>query len=367
MINKRFTRRIFISRLLAWLGSAALICMLPSFLRRSTASPQKEFPLHLKDLSLREMAEKKLHHSNPRFINPFNPFQRRRFLDVVKWKFSGAGPFEELYSQEQIKPVSIDWEPVKRHKGLSVTFINHSSLLVRDRGTTFLIDPVFFGLRPLYKDFTPLQFDPASMPTPDHILITHGHYDHLDKNTLKIFDRNSHVITPLGYNSTFKSLKMRNRTQMDWYDTYDDGSRSLVFLPANHWTMRNPITGPNRSLWGSYLLRTASGPTLYFSGDTAWFNGFHDIGKEFDIDLAVFNMGAYEPRWFMRQSHINPAETLSAFEDLGARKLIAVHWGTFRLGDEPVFKPPLDLAEEAEKRRLTDRIESLTHGQTLYL
>ena len=356
--------------MLTWMGSAALFYMMPSLLRHSMAwaSLQPEnVPLNLKGLSLREMAERKLHHSNPKFINPFNPFRRRRFLDVLKWKLSGAGPFEELYSQEQVKPVSIDWRPVKRHEGLSITYINHASLLIKDRDTTFLIDPVFFGLRPFCKDFSPLQFDPASMPDPDHILITHGHYDHLDKNTLKVFNRNTHVITPLGYNSTFKNLKMHNRTQMDWYDTYNDSARSLTLLPCNHWTMRNPMTGPNRSLWGSYLLRTASGPTLYFSGDTAWFNGFHDIGQEFDIDLAVFNLGAYEPRWFMRHSHINPAETLTAFEELQAKKLLAIHWGTFRLGDEPVFKPPLDLKEEAEKRHLSDRIVPLTHGQTLYL
>ena len=131
--------------------------------------------------------------------------------------------------------------------------------------------------------------------------------------------------------------------------------------------MRNPISGPNRSLWGSYLIRTASGYTIYISGDTAYFDGFAQLGKEYDIDLAVFNVGAYEPRWFMAQSHINPRETVQAFKELNARKLLVVHWGTFRLGNEPVHFPPRQVKEELEKEGLLDRLVDLKHGQTLFV
>lgn len=363
-------RRAFLGRMLSWLASATLFSAMPSLVLQSMAGidPQLKKAMEQWDgLSLREMAEKKVHHGNSRFTNPFNLFRRRRFVDLLKWKFFGNNRFRHLYAQERVTPVSIDWGPIQRHQGLSVTFINHASVLIRDRGTTFLIDPVFYGLRPFCKDFSPLRFDPAAMPSPDHILITHGHYDHLDKESLKVFHKKTHVVTPLGYNGVFRSLGMNNRTQLDWYGVYENDRRRVVLLPCNHWTMRNPFIGPNRSLWGSYLVQTASGPTLFFSGDTAYFSGFRDIGHEFNIDLAVFNLGAYEPRWFMRQSHINPAETLTAFEELGAEKLLAVHWGTFRLGDEPVFKPPVDLEEEAARRNLSGRIVPLAHGQTLYL
>ncbi len=357
-------------KFLYWLGGSTILNIIFAWIKKHTAyAPPgiKKRIISFNGLSLREIAEKKLHHGNPRFINPFNSFRNRRLIDILKWKLSRKNPYESQYESEEVKPVSIDWKSVTEHNGLSVTYINHASILIRDKGTTFLIDPIFFGLRPLYRDFTPLEFDPAMMPAPDHILITHGHHDHLDKASLKVFDKKTHVISPLGYKKEFDSLGMKNRTKLDWYSGWTDGNREVILLPANHWTMRNPLNGPNKSLWGGFLIRTETGPTIFLSGDTAYCSGFKEIGREFDIDLAVFNLGAYAPRWFMKESHINPSETLIAMEELGARQLIPIHWGTFRLGDEPVFRPPLDLKQEAEKRNMEDRILILNHGKTLYL
>jgi len=184
---------------------------------------------------------------------------------------------------------------------------------------------------------------------------------------LASFNKNTHLITPLGYNDIFDDLAMKNRTPLDWYDSFDNGRLKITLLPCNHWTMRNPLTGPNRSLWGSYLIRMSSGYTIYISGDTAYFDGFEQLGNEFNIDLAVFNLGAYEPRWFMAPSHINPRETVQAFKELKARKLMVVHWGTFRLGNEPVHFPPMQIKEELKKEGLLDKLVDLKHGETLFL
>ena len=129
--------------------------------------------------------------------------------------------------------------------------------------------------------------------------------------------------------------------------------------------MRNPLIGPNTGLWGSYLIKTKSGASIYISGDTGYFDGFEQIGEEFDIDLAIFNLGAYEPRWFMAPSHMNPEETVQAFLDLKARHLSIVHWGTFRLGDEPVHYPPLDIREALRQKQLEGRYLELKHGHTV--
>ena len=180
-------------------------------------------------------------------------------------------------------------------------------------------------------------------------------------------DNGTHVITPLGYDDIFADLKMTRRTQLDWFDTYQDSKREITFLPCDHWTMRNPVTGPNRSLWGSYLIKTSSGYTIYLSGDTAYFDGFEQLGNEYDIDLAVFNLGAHEPRWFMAQSHINPVETVQAFRELKARKLMVVHWGTFRLGNEPVHFPQIQIKEELEKEGLLERLVDIKHGETFFV
>jgi len=141
----------------------------------------------------------------------------------------------------------------------------------------------------------------------------------------------------------------------------------ITFLPCIHWTKRNPIVGPNTSLRGPYLIKTRSGPTIYLAGDTGYFDGFEQIGDMFDIDLAVFNLGAYEPRWFMASSHMNPEETVRAFRELKARHMMVVHWGTFRPGDEPVHFPYHDIQRAMDKAGLSDRLIDFRHGDTVFL
>jgi N-acyl-phosphatidylethanolamine-hydrolysing phospholipase D len=317
-----------------------------------------------KGLSLREIARRKLHHGNDHFINPFGEAGSKNLWEILRWKLFSENRFTDDYAREQVVPVSIDWGAVHRDNGLSITFIKHSGLMIKDMDQTILVDPIFFDLTWFIKDCTPIVSDMALMPRPDHVLITHGHYDHLDTASLGTLDRDTHLISPLGYEDIFDDLEMRRRTPLDWFDSFEDGKRKITILPCNHWTMRNPLTGPNTSLWGSFLIQTAGGPTLYISGDTAYFDRFAEIGEAFSIDLAIFNLGAYEPRWFMAPSHINPQETVQAFQELRAKKLLIVHWGTFRLGDEPVYLPPVELRRELDRAGLTDRLVHLDHGQT---
>ncbi len=236
--------------------------------------------------------------------------------------------------------------------------------MIKDLDKYLLVDPMFFDLF-MVKDFSPLAFDLKEIPKPDHILITHGHFDHLDTRSLEFLDRDTHVITPLGYNTVFEDLQIGPRTQLDWFDAYEDGNREILLLPCNHWTMRNPLVGPNDSLWGSFLLRGASGFNIFIAGDTAHFDRFEELGREFPIDLAIINLGAYEPRWFMAGSHLNPKEAVKAFLDLKASHLLVVHWGSFRLGDEPVYLPPLAIKQEMERQGILKRLIHLDHGQTL--
>lgn len=363
------TRRFFIKKLLTWAKMCLMLGLFPSnsFLKSASAmESENTMGAKHQGLSLREIVLKKIHHGNDGFVNPFSGVDFRNPWQMIRWKLFSENRFKAFYNEESVIPVSIDWEPVKRSNGLSITFIKHASVMIKDLDKYILVDPIFFGLFRFLKDFSPLAFDIKEIPLPDHVLITHGHYDHLDKPSLASLGKETHVITPMGYNDIFNDLGMNRRTQMDWFDTYKDGKLEITLLPCNHWTMRNPLVGPNRSLWGSFLVKTASGATIFISGDTAYFDGFREIGEEFSIDLAIFNLGAYEPRWFMVTSHINPSETVRAFRELQARHLLIVHWGTFRLGDEPVHFPPNDLRRELQEEGLLDRLVDLKHGQTLF-
>jgi L-ascorbate metabolism protein UlaG (beta-lactamase superfamily) len=366
------SRRFFLQKLLTGVKSMFLMSALPSFDIAGAIGPDTEPDserLHyrpLNGLNLRELALKKVHHGDGIFLNPLGIRRKRRFWRLITWKLFSENRFKKALDDQEVRPVSVNWDSVRVHRGLSVTFLKHASLLIKDIDQYLLLDPVFSDIFFFIKDYTPLGFEVETIPKPDQILISHGHYDHLDLSSLSRLDKKTPVLSPLGYEEEFKELDMHNRTRMDWFDTVRQGDREITFLPSNHWTMRNPIIGPNRSLWGSYLIRTASGYTVYLSCDTAYFDGFDQIGREFDIDLAVINLGAYEPRWFMAPSHLNPAETVEAFKALGAKKLMIAHWGTFRLGDEPVHYPPIQLRALLEKEGLAGSWIDVKHGQTYF-
>jgi L-ascorbate metabolism protein UlaG (beta-lactamase superfamily) len=369
MVDGLADRRTFLRTVLRWGEIAAVGSLLSgSGVLPARAASEEEcgLPCQARDYTLRELVRGKLHHGSDRFLNPFTTKKHGNMLRVLHWKLFGENNFKDLYDQEEVRPIVIDWAPIRQYRGLSITFVNHSSFMIKDRDSYILLDPVFFGLFRWIKNFSPLAFDLREMPHPDHVLVSHGHYDHLDTGSLAFLGSDTHVVTPLGYRDIFTDLGMSRRVQLDWFDTYSDGKREITLIPCNHWTMRNPFEGPNRSLWGSFILRTAAGPTIYLAADTAYFDRFEEIGREFSPDLAIINLGAYEPRWFMARSHMNPDETARAFKELKAKRLIIAHWGTFRLGDEPVYYPPIDIRMAMERQGLADHLVDLKHGETFF-
>ena len=255
---------MFLKQWLAWCSMAAVPGVLSGCGGRNilnTSGKDGQIVTEAQNLSLKEIAHRKLHHGDGCFLNLFggplhgNPWrpslsQPTKNPDDALYNYSYA-PY---YKDERKVPVSIDWKSVKRNSRLSITFIKHASIMIKDLDRYILVDPVFFSL-PFVKDFTPLAFDIKDMPPPTHVLITHGHYDHLNEPSLAALHPETPVITPLGYNEIFKDLKMNHHTRLDWFETFKQDGLEITLLPCKHWTMRNPFRGANHSLWGSFLIK----------------------------------------------------------------------------------------------------------------
>jgi L-ascorbate metabolism protein UlaG (beta-lactamase superfamily) len=241
-----------------------------------------------------------------------------------------------------------------------LTWLGHASWLVQLDGLSLLIDPIF-GERISYvvKRNGPVPLSAADLPRIDATLITHGHYDHFDKPS--VLAAGARVI--LG-NGLATGLKLP-RTELGWWDAdrLSDTVR-VSFVPSQHWSRRGPFD-TNKALWGGFVIE-GSKSRIYHAGDTAYFAGFSEIGARFPgIGAALLPIGAYDPAWFMEKQHMNPEQATQAFVDLKARDFFAMHWGTFKLTDEPLQEPPERLRAEWVRRRLADdKLHLLAVGES---
>ena len=183
--------------------------------------------------SLTELAEAKAHHGDGQYLNPFTTQKHGNLWRVLYWKLFSKNHFKPFYAEERVRPVQIDWRTIQQHHGCVITYLKHGCVMIKDGDTTMLVDPVLDGLM-WFEDFSPFAFRLDEMPEPDHVLITHGHFDHLDTHSLSLFEKHTHVITPLGYDGIFEDLEMANRSQLDWFESYSEQNREIILLPCNH-------------------------------------------------------------------------------------------------------------------------------------
>jgi L-ascorbate metabolism protein UlaG (beta-lactamase superfamily) len=290
------------------------------------------------------------HFDGRRFFNPNAP-QVRGFADLVRWTLTSR-PERSARFVRDVKPS----KPPARVEGneLRVTLVNHSTVLLQHRSGNILTDPIWSQrASPVPWAGPRRRRDPGvrweDLPPIDLVLLSHNHYDHLDAATLRrLAERGApRFVVPVGVGRLVRALKVGEVEELDWGDSAALDSGRVHCVPALHFSARG-LFDRNRTLWCGYFVE-AGEFTVYFAGDTAFGPHFAQIRERFGAPrLALLPIGAYEPRWFMSPVHMAPEDAVRAHEILGAGTSIAIHHGTFQLGDEGIDTPQQVLREAAK-------------------
>jgi len=284
--------------------------------------------------------------------------------DMLRWRV-----YDSL-AGKRVKDPGGFVTPVRENDGArladprsSLTWIGHASFVLRLGGRLAAIDPIWSEKIAVIRRVAPPGVLLERVPALDLVCITHNHYDHLDVPTLKRIGAGPTYVVPLGVGALVGKLGFRV-VELDWWQSHTEGDLTVTLVPARHWSMRAPWNR-NDTLWGGYVFSSKEG-VAYHAGDTALFDGFAKIGRRLGpIDWAMLPIGAYEPRWFMQPQHMNPEDAGEAFVALEARNLVAMHWGTFKLTDEPLGEPPERIKRVFAERGLDpSRLWVLDVGET---
>ncbi len=255
---------------------------------------------------------------------------------------------------------------------LGVMFLGHSSFLIQIGGKNILIDPVFATRLVVLRRARRAGIQVPDLPEIDLVLVTHAHMDHLNRPTLRRIARSSLgrsgrapvIVVPQGVEDLVDSMGFAEVRSLTWWAQTSVAGLEVTMTPARHWGAR--MFNDVHRQFGGYVIGDSSGHRLYHCGDTAYFEGFREIGARLQPQLALLPIGAYFPDTY-RAVHTSPEEALQGFIDLGAETMIPMHFGTFRLGREPMEEPPLRLLAEAERLHIADRVKVLAEGETLVL
>lgn len=297
------------------------------------------------------------HFDGQRFHN-IHPKPHKGLREVLKWQLGRPAQLEWV---EQPGPDAVPEVP-ERVSGseLRVTYINHATLLIQQHGLNVLTDPLWSQRASPFEFIGPRRHHPPGLsldqlPPIDLILVSHNHYDHLDLNSLRqLAERfpRARVVSGLGNAALILECGFSRVEELDWWQQLPLNEQlTLHAVPAQHWSARTR-RDTNRTLWLGFVLESAEGPVL-FPGDSGLGPEFQLIQQRFGpLRFAALPIGAYAPRWFMQDNHMNPEDAVQAHLQLASQCSMAIHFGTFNLSDEDQFAPPRELAQALSEHQV---------------
>lgn len=308
------------------------------------------------------------HFDGKRFYNPWGVNNNKTFFDVLKWKFNSQA--KDWPASPPKVSVSPQWVKEGSPASVHVTYLGHSTLLIQDHDLSILTDPQFSERASPLSFLGPRRFqkvavDIHNLPQVDIVMISHNHYDHLDLNSLVELNRRFHpkFILPLGNAKVLRREGIENIVELDWWQ--NEGRVQLV--PVQHWSARG-LFDQNEALWGGFVIHLAK-KNIFFAGDTGYGPHFKMIQERVGpIDLSILPIGAYEPRYFMKEQHMNPHDALQAHLDLQSKQSFAMHFETFRMTDEGYEEPRQSLLQILREKGISNKDFFIPQtGETLIL
>ena len=287
--------------------------------------------------------------------------------DLIKWRSDRSDPIISIIE------TSDGWKDIKLNQKNFGVWVGHSTFYLNNGDLDILTDPIFSeraspikfaGPKRLIN--TPLQI--SDINNIDIVIISHNHYDHLDIPSLKSIQKkfpNVVFLVPIGDKDLLTKYNLNNIYEFNWWESFTYKDTKFTFTPTQHWSARG-IFDRNKSLWGGWFIETES-LKLFHAGDTGYSNDFKVIKEKLGIpDFAFIPIGAYDPEWFMGESHVNPEDAVRIMEDLGRPDSFGMHWGTFTLTSEDTIEPIERLKIITDKKNINNFI-SLIPGDIFKL
>jgi L-ascorbate metabolism protein UlaG (beta-lactamase superfamily) len=282
-------------------------------------------------------------------LTPSNHFNPRTFFREMVWK----ALLTKRMGQHR-KPVF----PKLARGQIALTWIGHASFLAQFSDLNMLVDPNFANWIFLLKRIKRAGLRIENLPPVDLVLLTHAHFDHFHKPTLRRLPAPKIGVMPWGVGDLARNLGFTRIVELQWWESFTHGDWKVTLVPTKHWGAR--LIHDEHRGYGGFIVEH-QGRSLFHAGDSAYFNGFKEIGSRFTPEVALLPIGAYFPDSF-RHVHMGPDEAVKAFRDLKSKWLVPMHFGSFKLSFEDLDEPPRWLRQLCQASGLTTRLRLLEEG-----